>query len=101
VPNEDVGYLNDGHAVTLAHLSRLEGVRLVMFDSILALASSRPISRSTNEARQKVWSDVANRLATEACDKVQIELALAHSSCMIANPDLVIDAGPRPRLSVR
>jgi hypothetical protein len=103
VPDEDVGYLNDGRTVTLAHLSRLEDVRLAMFDSILALASPRPVSRSTltpdglaaNEARQKVWSDVATRLATEACDKVRIELALAHSSCMIANPDLVIDAGPR------
>jgi hypothetical protein len=105
VPDEHVGPLKDGRTITLAEFSHLneQDVRLAMFDSIVVLAGPRPFSRSTltsrglarNEARQKVWSDVATRFATEACEKVQIELALAHSSCMIANPDLVIDAGPR------
>jgi hypothetical protein len=104
VPDEDVGYLNDGRTVALANFSRLNEVRLAMFDSVLVLAGPRPfkpivtltpIGLARKEASQKVWSDVATRFATEACDKVQIELALANSSCMIANPDLVIDAGPR------
>jgi hypothetical protein len=97
--------LNDGRTVALANFSRLNEVRLAMFDSVLVLAGPRPFKPTVTltptglarkEAMQKVWSDVATRFATEACDKVQIELALAHSSCMIANPDLVIDAlGPR------
>jgi hypothetical protein len=105
VPDKDVGYLNDGRTVALANFSRLNEVRLAMFDSVLVLAGPRPFKPTVTltptglarkEAMQKVWSDVATRFATEACDKVQIELALAHSSCMIANPDLVIDAlGPR------
>jgi hypothetical protein len=89
VSDEDVGHLNDGRTVTLADFSRLKDVRLAMFDSVVVLAGPRP----RNEAMQKVWSDVATRFTTEAGDKVQIELALAHSCCMIANPNLVIDAG--------
>jgi hypothetical protein len=100
VLDNDVGYLKDGRTVTLADFEGLKGVRLAVFDSILMLAGPRPVSSSTlspvglatNEARQKIWSDVATRFATEACDKIQIEFAFAHSCCMIANPDLVIDA---------
>jgi hypothetical protein len=89
VADADVGHWKDGRTVRLAEFSRLEDVRLTMFDSIVVLAGPRP----RNEAMQKVCSDVATRFATEAGDKVQIELALAHSRCMIANPSLVVDAG--------
>jgi hypothetical protein len=89
VPDKEVGYLKDDRRVTLADFSCLKDVRLAMFDSIVVLAGSRP----RNETTQKVRSDVATRFATEAGDKVQIELALAHSCCMIANPNLVVDAG--------
>jgi hypothetical protein len=89
VPDADVGHCKDGRTVTLAEFSRLKDVHLAMFDSVVVLAGPRP----RNEATQKAWSDVAIRFATEAGDKVQIELALAHSCCMIANPNLVVDAG--------
>jgi hypothetical protein len=88
VPDEDVGHLKDVRKVTLVEFSRLKDVRLTMFDSIVVLAGPRP----KNEAAQNVWNEVATRFATEASDKVQIEFALAHSCCMIANPGLVIDA---------
>jgi hypothetical protein len=89
VADADVGHWNDGRTVTLAEFSRLEDVRLTAFDSIVVLAGPRP----RNEAMQKVCSDVTIRFATEAGDKVQIELVLAHSCCMIANPSRIVDAG--------
>jgi hypothetical protein len=101
VPDKDVGYLKDGRTVTLAGFERLKDAHLAVFDSIVLLAGPRPlpvpstispVGAAKTEARQKVWNDVAARFAEEACDKVRIEFALAHSSCMTANPDLVIDA---------
>ena len=89
VPDESVGRLTDGRAITLAEFTQLDEVRLAMFDGIIVLAG--PPQR--NETMQKAWSDLRTRLATEANDKVQIELALAHSCRTIANPNLVIDAG--------
>lgn len=68
----DVGHWNEGRTVTLAEFSRIEDVHLTVFDSIVVLAGPRP----RNEAMQKVFSDVATRFATEADDKIQIELAL-------------------------
>ncbi|WP_155942400.1 hypothetical protein [Rhodomicrobium vannielii] len=99
VPAASMGHWKDGRTVTLAEFARVKDIQLATIDSIIILAGPRPVSISTltpvglarKEARQKVWSDVATQFATEACNKVQIEFALAHSICMIANPDLVID----------
>jgi hypothetical protein len=89
VPDKDIGRLKDGRTVTLAEFSQLKDVPLAIFESIVILAGPRP----RNEAMQNAWSDLATRFATEAGDKLQIELALAHSCCMIANPNLVVGAG--------
>jgi hypothetical protein len=89
VPDEDVGHWNDLRNLTVALFPQLKDVRPAAFDSVVVLQGPRP----RNEAEQNVWNDVANRLATEAGDKVQIEFALTHSCCMIANPNLVVDAG--------
>ena len=88
VPDADVGHWNEGRTVTRADFSRLKDIDLAMIGSIIVLAGPR----QRNEAKQKVWSDVAALLAKEAGDKVQIEFALAHSCCMIANTKLVVDA---------
>jgi hypothetical protein len=73
VPDEHVGHLKRRPTITLADLSRLTDVRFAMFDRVVVLAGQRPFSRLTlnshglarNEARQKVWSDVATQFATE------------------------------------
>jgi hypothetical protein len=89
VPDADVGHRRDDRTVMLAEFSHLNGVQLPPVGSIVILAGPRP----RDDATQKAWSDVATRLATEADDKTRIEFALAHSSRMIANPDVVVDAG--------
>lgn len=89
VPDTEVGSWKDGRAVTLSDFSCLKEGRFAMIERVVILAAPRPL----NGAAQEVWDDAAARLATEARGKVRVELALAHSCCTIANPDIIIDGG--------
>ncbi|MBY2932441.1 hypothetical protein [Rhizobium leguminosarum] len=89
VPDMDVGDWKDSRTVTLAEFSRVKEIHPATINGIIVLAGPGP----RNEAEQKIWGDVATWFATEADGKAQIELALAHSYCMIANPNLIVDAG--------
>ena len=101
VPSPHVGRAKDGLNVTLADFSRVKDVHLSMIKTIIVLAAPRPrtiavlteYGEARRAAEQKLWSDAANWLSTGAGDKVKIELALVHSRCMVAKPDVVIDAG--------
>lgn len=88
VPDVDVGGWKDDRTITLAEFSRVKDIDSAAMSGIVVLAGPRPRS----EAQQKVC-DVATWFATEAGGKVLIELALTHSCCMIANPNLIVEAG--------
>lgn len=89
VPNAEVGSWNESRNVTLAEFSRLKDGHLATIEKGIFLAAPRPL----NDAARKVWSDAATHLSKGTDGKVRIELTLAHSCRMIANPDVVVDAG--------
>jgi hypothetical protein len=88
-PAACVGYWKEERDVTLADFSRLKNVRLGTMRSVVILAAAHPLS----EVARTVWTEAATRLTAKASDKIKIELTLAHSCSMFANPHIIVDAG--------
>lgn len=101
VPEAELGHCKDDRHITLADFDHLENVSLASIRMIAVLAAPRPrsgiklteVGAARLAATQRNWNEAATLLNEETREKVCIELALAHSNCMIRNIDVVVDAG--------
>ena len=89
VPEIDVGIWKDDRTITMADFSDFASEQLASIDQIIVLAP--PFSR--RESTKELQNDAAAHLATKAGSKVIVEFALAHSHCVVTNPELVISGG--------